>query len=129
MSLVVNLPTQWGSASNCCNISVFILHTPTIKTVGVCQVSSGSKVTILSGNSISCKSAYFGFKYQKCLLSKNEKTKFPKAKGQKSNASTKVPITNDLELPQNAPDAVAVAVEEAAVVDVDASGEKPPTTT
>ena len=50
---------------------------------------------------------------------------FPKAKGQKSNASTKVPITKDLELPQDAPgtDVVVVEVE---VLDADAiRGEAP----
>jgi len=87
--------------------------------------SDGSKVTILSGNSISCESTYFGFKYQKCLLGKNEKTKFPKAKGQKSNASNKVPIAKDLELPQDAPDADADVVEVVVAVADAIRGEAP----
>lgn len=68
---------------------------------------------------LSIKNTYWG---------KNKKTKFPKTKGQKSNASTKAPITKNLELPEDPPDAVEAEedVAEEAAADFEAiRGEAP----
>lgn len=52
-------------------------------------------------------------------------SKISKGQGTKSNASTKVSITNGLALPQDTPDAVAAAAE-VVVVDGDAIGRETP---